>query len=73
MGAVTEQAVWSGLGPDALLQHWNRVLQDAALCRLPYRIETNKWGHIEMTLPASPRHMELSVETVTARVRALLL
>ena len=28
MGAVTEEAVWAGLGPDALLQHWNHVLQD---------------------------------------------
>jgi hypothetical protein len=44
MGAVTEEVVWSGLGPDALLQHWNHVLQDSALRRLPYRIEINKWG-----------------------------
>jgi Uma2 family endonuclease len=31
---------------------------------LPFRLELNKWGHIEMTPPASPRHMDLAAALV---------
>jgi Uma2 family endonuclease len=55
-----------GLLPDALLKQWQNALADPALRQLPYRIETNKWGHIEMTPPASPRHMELATALVDA-------
>ncbi len=39
---------------------WEGALSDPALRQLPYRIEINKWGHLEMTPPASPRHMSIA-------------
>lgn len=71
MGSVTDPPVTSGLGPDMLLKQWKLVLRDPALRELPYRIETNKWGHIEMTPPASPRHMEIATALVDV-LRVLL-
>jgi Uma2 family endonuclease len=71
VGSVADEIAWSGLGPEALLQQWRQVLHDPALRRLPYRIETNKWGHVEMTPPASPRHMETATAVVDA-LRELL-
>lgn len=71
MGSVADEAIWSGLGHDALLQQWKHALHDPALRELPYRIETNKWGHVEMTPPASPRHMEMATAVVDA-LRELL-
>ena len=34
---------------------WQHVLADPTLANLPYKIELNEWGNIEMT-PASNRH-----------------
>jgi Uma2 family endonuclease len=34
---------------------WQQVLADPTLADLPYKIELNEWGNIEMT-PASNRH-----------------
>lgn len=34
---------------------WNQVIADPALSDLPYKIELNEWGHIEMS-PASNLH-----------------
>jgi Uma2 family endonuclease len=34
---------------------WQQVLADPTLANLPYKIELNEWGNIEMT-PASNRH-----------------
>jgi hypothetical protein len=47
-----------------LHQRWEQVLRDPVLRELPYRIELNKWGHIEMTPQDSPRHMELASDVV---------
>jgi hypothetical protein len=47
-----------------LLKQWKQVLEDPVLRELPFRIETNKWGHIEMMPPASPRHMEIATAMV---------
>jgi Uma2 family endonuclease len=55
--AATEQGLCTS---EELLQRWERVLQDPLLRELPYRLELNKWGYIEMTPPASPRHMDLA-------------
>jgi Uma2 family endonuclease len=60
MGSVTDASVATGLDKEALMQRWKHVLEDRALRVLPYRIEMNKWGHIETTPPASPRHMQLA-------------
>jgi len=44
--------------PEALSLRWAEVLNDPALRDLPYKIELNAWGKIEMT-PASNRHGRL--------------
>lgn len=44
--------------PEALLARWEEVLIDPALRDLPYKIELNTWGKVEMT-PASNRHGRL--------------
>ena len=40
---------------EALLHRWDEVLQDPTLRELPYKIELNAWGKVEMS-PASVRH-----------------
>jgi Uma2 family endonuclease len=35
--------------------HWQEVINDPSLEDLPYKIELNRWGNIEMS-PASNRH-----------------
>lgn len=47
------------LKPAELYGRWEGVLHDRALRDLPYRIEINKWGHLEMTPPATPHHMRI--------------
>ncbi|MCA1853073.1 MAG: Uma2 family endonuclease [Beggiatoa sp.] len=47
------------LEPADLYGRWEGVLHDRALRDLPYRIEINKWGHLEMTPPATPHHMRI--------------
>ena len=47
--------------PEALLARWDEVLRDPALRDLPYKIEVNSWGKVEMT-PASNRHGHLQSE-----------
>jgi hypothetical protein len=37
---------------------WSEVLQNETLRDLPYKIELNQWGKIEMT-PASDNHSTL--------------
>ncbi len=43
---------------EALALRWAQVCRDAALRNLPYKIELNAWGKIEMS-PASTRHARL--------------
>lgn len=44
--------------PEALLARWDEIMRDPALQDLPYKIELNSWGKVEMT-PASNRHGHL--------------
>lgn len=44
--------------PEALVVRWEEVLRDPTLRDLPYKIELNVWGKVEMT-PASNRHGHL--------------
>ena len=44
--------------PEALLHRWDEVLRDPSLRDLPYKIELNAWGKVEMG-PASNRHGRL--------------
>ena len=38
------------------LKRWSEILDDPELARLPHRIETDRHGHIVMTLPPAPFH-----------------
>ena len=46
--------------PEALSLRWAQVINDPTLRDLPYKIELNAWGKIEMS-PASNRHGRLRV------------
>jgi Uma2 family endonuclease len=41
--------------PEALLERWDEMQRDPSLQDLPYKIELNAWGKVEMS-PASVRH-----------------
>jgi hypothetical protein len=47
------------LEPAELYGRSEGVLHDRTLRDLPYRIEINKWGHLEMTPRATPHHMRI--------------
>jgi Uma2 family endonuclease len=44
--------------PQALLHRWEELQHDPSLRDLPYKIELNAWGKVEMS-PASVRHGQL--------------
>ena len=44
--------------PEALTLKWEEVLRDPTLRDLPYKIELNAWGKIEMS-PAHVQHARL--------------
>lgn len=46
--------------PEALVLRWDEVLKDPSLQDLPYKIELNAWGKVEMS-PASNRHGRLQI------------
>lgn len=48
-------ATASSSSSEALLLRWEEVLRDPSLQDLPYKIELNAWGKVEMS-PASVRH-----------------
>lgn len=47
----------TGIAREALIGRWKEILADSELAKLPYEIEMNQWGRIEMAPFASPRHM----------------
>ena len=51
--------------PQALLHRWDEVLRDPSLQDLPYKIELNAWGKVEMS-PASVRHGQLQAALAAA-------
>ncbi len=54
-----------------LAERWAQLVGDPVLRDLPFRIELNKWGHIEMTPPASPGHMR-AASRLALRLREML-
>ena len=56
--------------PEALLARWDEVCRDPALRSLPYKIELNGWGKVEMS-PASVNHAWLQTE-LAAQLRQQL-
>jgi len=51
--------------PEALIARWHEALADPSLQDLPYKIEINAWGKVEMS-PASNRHGRLQGELAAA-------
>jgi Uma2 family endonuclease len=58
------------LAPEALIARWHEALRDPSLRDLPYKIEINAWGKLEMS-PASNRHGRLQVEVAAELKRQL--
>lgn len=56
--------------PEALIARWNEICRDPALQDLPYKIELNAWGKVEMS-PASNRHGRLQGELAAELKRQL--
>jgi Uma2 family endonuclease len=56
--------------PEALTVRWAEVIADRTLRDLPYKIELNAWGKIEMS-PASNRHALLQARLVSELARQL--
>lgn len=71
MPGMLDTAQAPSLAPEELAQRWSDVVNDPVLRNLPYRIELNKWGHIEMTAPASPMHMRLATRVAAVLERTL--
>src|SRR5690242_7281937 len=59
------------MATEDLARRWADVLNDPVLRNLPYKLELNKWGHIEMTPPASPMHMRLATRLASLLERTL--
>jgi Uma2 family endonuclease len=51
--------------PQALLHRWDEMQRDPSLQDLPYKIELNAWGKMEMS-PASVRHGQLQAALAAA-------
>jgi Uma2 family endonuclease len=56
--------------PQALAFRWAEVMNDPGLRDLPYKIEINAWGKIEMS-PANTRHARLQGKITTELARQL--
>ena len=54
--------------PEFLIARWDELCRDPSLEDLPYKIELNAWGKVEMTPPAGVAHARLQAE-VAARLR----
>jgi Uma2 family endonuclease len=57
MSSIMDPPEVSGLTRQELARRWAELSSDPVLAGLPYRMELNRWGHVEMTPPASPTHM----------------
>jgi Uma2 family endonuclease len=56
--------------PEALVLRWDEVCRDPSLQDLPYKIEINAWGKVEMS-SASNRHGRLQAALAAELVRQL--
>ena len=56
--------------PDRLSSRWAELTQERSLQSVPYKIELNAWGKVEMS-PASNRHSRLQGELATELKRQL--
>jgi Uma2 family endonuclease len=53
------------------LARWSEILADSQLAELPYRIETDQYGHLVMSPPPAPLHGQRQVD-VALLLRQLL-
>src|SRR5687767_13284618 len=56
--------------PEFLIARWGELCRDPSLQDLPYKIELNAWGKVEMS-PASNRHSHLQGELAAELKRQL--
>lgn len=56
--------------PEALVLRWEEILRDPSLRDLPYKIELNAWGKIEMR-PANTRHARTQAYITAQRANQL--
>jgi Uma2 family endonuclease len=56
--------------PETLVLRWDEICRDPSLQDLPYKIELNAWGKIEMS-PASNRHGRLQAALAAEFTRQL--
>jgi hypothetical protein len=56
--------------PEFLIARWGELCRDPSLEDLPYKIELNAWGKIEMS-PANNRHGRLQALLATELYRQL--
>jgi hypothetical protein len=56
--------------PEFLIARWDELCRDPSLRNLPYKIELNAWGKVEMS-PASNRHSRLQGELAAELKRQL--
>lgn len=68
--ADTERIMGNVATPQALAFRWTEVMNDPGLRNLPYKIEVNAWGKIEMS-PASTRHARLRARIAVELARQL--
>ena len=50
---------------------WTEICDDKLLATLPYRIETDRWGHLVMSPPPRSRHAEYQTEIAIALRRLM--
>jgi len=50
--------------PEFLIARWNELCRDPSLEDLPYKIELNAWGKVEMSPPPGVGHARLQSELV---------
>jgi Uma2 family endonuclease len=71
---VSKRRILFGMGnlatAEALVLRWEEVCRDPSLQDLPYKIELNAWGKIEMS-PASNRHGRLQAALAAEFTRQL--
>ena|SRR6185369_1257667 len=51
--------------------NWAEICEDKLLAKLPYRIETDRWGNIVMSPPPRSRHAEYQAE-ISGLLRQLM-
>ena len=56
--------------PEALLARWDELCRDPSLQDLPYKIELNAWGKVEMS-PPSVQHGQLQAAVAAALAQQL--